>query len=143
MNADQLFNAVRDHLSEGGAPHLQIPADWSQGRTVFGGLSAALAFVPPIHIQLLSKVARFAITTDKVTQGRPALRNGCGQHLADDLCQAQIPRFADLASGGLRADTRQKETLVGVDVQSAVFAPDTDRPRGAGRSHCAGRDDLA
>ena len=57
MNADQLFNAVRDHLSEGGAPHLQIPADWSQGRTVFGGLSAALAFVA-IRTQVPQRVLR-------------------------------------------------------------------------------------
>lgn len=57
MNADQLFDAVRDHMSEGGAEHLQISADWSQGRTVFGGLSASLGFVA-IRTQVPDRVLR-------------------------------------------------------------------------------------
>lgn len=57
MNADQLFAAVQDHMSDGGTKHLQIPADWSQGRTVFGGLSGALAFVA-IRTQVPERVLR-------------------------------------------------------------------------------------
>ena len=57
MNADQLFAAVRSYMSEQNPGHLQIPADWSQGRTVFGGLSASLAFVA-IRTQIPERVLR-------------------------------------------------------------------------------------
>lgn len=41
---DLLHAAARHTLSPAEQPHLEIPGDWAQGRTCYGGLSAALLY---------------------------------------------------------------------------------------------------
>ncbi len=45
MNLNQLIELAKQHsIAPSSSPSISVPADWTQGRTVFGGLSAALVF---------------------------------------------------------------------------------------------------
>lgn len=51
MHADQIFKQVRDHIN-GQTDSLQVPDSWTQGRTLFGGISAAI-----VHEAMTQKVS--------------------------------------------------------------------------------------
>ena len=45
MNVDQLFNFVKAAAEQNNDARLAISADWGQGRTIFGGITAAILLV--------------------------------------------------------------------------------------------------
>lgn len=69
-----------------------------------------------IDIQLLGKVAGFAVAINEIPQGGTALLDGTGQYLLDRLGQCLVALQADLACGAGGADTGHKQRFAGVDV---------------------------
>ncbi|GGO70421.1 acyl-CoA thioesterase [Bowmanella pacifica] len=63
MHIDELLQQI--HCSQNSSPTLSVPKDWAQGRTVFGGLSAALLYAA-IREQVPADRALRSLTTNFV-----------------------------------------------------------------------------
>ncbi len=71
---------------------------------------------PPVHLQLLHEITRFAIRAGEILEGGPPLPNRLGQHPLYLPYQGTQPLGADVARRPLGMNAGGIERLVGVDV---------------------------
>lgn len=125
MHIDELLLQI--HNSQASSPTLRIPKDWTQGRTVFGGLSAALLYAA-IREKVASDRPLRSLTTNFIGPLLPdtdfkievtLLRDGKNvtQVIASAIQEGQVAVFSQACFG------TERESKIRVESQSRHQMP--------------------